>query len=318
VTSPVLLVADLLLGQVDAGYVRSRTSDGAHCLRWPVTGPSRGNVPFAQSASGDPDVGSGAFDAVSRARQTWEAQMQVCGSLDLVESGQSSSRNIGYSPGGSNENLILFRTRDCRDVVPASDPCHSNHTCDNAYDCWDNAAGALAVTTTTYTVADGALLDADIEVNGATAHPTIVDAPPCSGMISQLCVANDVQNTLTHELGHALGLDHSPDPASTMYAQSAIGETSKRILDPGTKQFVCDVYPAGRSSLDCAPDAGDGGGTGGTGGPAGGGPSGPGVARSSSGCGSMTGGGASVLLALCLLALPTRRRGGRPSGGTGR
>lgn len=309
-----VVVAGLLLGQSDGGYVRTRTSDGQHCLRWGVTAPVRGTLHFVQSSAGDPALGEGAFEAVSRARQTWEAQMQVCGSLDLLEDARSTSRTVGYTLGGPNENLILFRTRDCGDVVPVSDPCHTSHSCANTYDCWDHPSGALAVTTTSFTLADGVLVDTDIEINAARAFPTIVDAPPCSGTITQQCVANDVQNTVTHEFGHVLGLDHSPDPASTMYASSEIGETSKRVLDSTTKQFVCEVYPAGLSSLDCAGDGGTGGGAGGGGGGSagGGGPNGPGIARTSSGCESAGQGAARpgallVLLALAALWGVTRR-----------
>lgn len=41
----------------------------------------------------------------------------------------------------------------------------------------------------------------------------------------------DVQNTLVHELGHVLGLDHSDVPEATMYHTSIKGEISKRDLD---------------------------------------------------------------------------------------
>jgi uncharacterized protein (TIGR03382 family) len=109
-------------------------------------------------------------------------------------------------------------------------------------------------------ISTGEVLDADVELNAASATPTIVDSPPCSlGGISTSCVANDVQNATTHELGHLLGLDHSPDSASTMYATEPLGETSKRVLDSGSKQFVCDVYPAGQASRDCTSNGGDGG-----------------------------------------------------------
>ena len=46
------------------------------------------------------------------------------------------------------------------------------------------------------------------------------------------CVSIDVQNTITHEAGHTLGLDHSADPSATMAASAPAGETSKRVLQP--------------------------------------------------------------------------------------
>ena len=94
---------------------------------------------------------------------------------------------------------------------------------------------------------------------------TFVVSLLCSGSLSTSCVANDVQNAATHELGHFLGLAHSPDPSSTMYASEPIGETSKRVLDSGSKQFICDVYPSGRPSQDCSSSGGGGGGSSGSG-----------------------------------------------------
>ena len=143
--------------------------------------------------------------------------------------------------------------------------------------------------------------------------PTIVDAPPCTlGNISQLCVANDVQNTVTHEFGHVLGLDHSPDPTSTMYFSEPLGETSKRNLDPGSKRFVCEVYPAALASQDCLLSDGGtdpGGAGGGNPGGGGGGPTGPGIPTGTSGCTAGPGAAGGLgLLALVLLPLLAFRR----------
>ena len=285
------LLSGLLLGQSAPQYVRTKTNDGAHCFRWSVSAGTRGRVSFAQSTAGAPGLGAGAFDAVSRSGQTWEAQLQACGNLDLAEDARSASRAVGYAASGPNENLVLFRTRLCSAVVPPGDPCLAAGSCGDTYDCWDHSASVVALTTTTYAVATGVLLDADVELNAAAATPTVVDSPPCSpGAISTSCVANDVQNAMTHELGHVLGLAHSPDAASTMFASEPLGETAKRVLDSGSKQFVCDVYPQGRASIDCAPDSGTG---------------------STSGCSSAgSTGGLAPGAAMLLLALATRRRRG--------
>jgi len=166
---------------------------------------------------------------------------------------------VGYTQSGQNENLVLFRLQLCSAVVPNGDPCVAAGTCGNAYNCWDHGSTVVALTTSSYIISSGELLDGDVEVNAASATPTIVDSPPCTpGGISTSCVANDVQNAVTHELGHFLGLAHSPDPSSTMYASEPLGETSKRVLDSGSKQFVCDVYPAGRASQDCSSSGGGG------------------------------------------------------------
>jgi hypothetical protein len=293
-STPLLLAATLVLGQAGAGYVRTRTPDAQHCFHWPTAGASRTTVTFVQSTPGDPALGAGAFDAVSHAAQTWQTQLQACGSLDLVEGARSGSRLVGYDDHGSNQNLVLFRTQDCNAVVPAGDACHASSTCGNAHDCWDHGSDVLALTTVTAGSADGVVVDADTEINAVTKHPTLVDSPPCpAGAPSPSCVANDVQSFDTHEFGHLLGLAHSPDPTSTMYFDVPYGDLSRRTLDPGSKQFVCDVYPAGRPSNDCSLE----------------GPPGP----SSSGCSTTSGaGGVTTGLTVFLTFLVAWRRRSRP------
>ena len=287
------LLSGLLLGQTPAlPYVRTQTSDGKHCFRWPVNAGTRGQLTFVQSTQGAPGLGTGAFDAVSRSAQTWETQFQSCGNLDLGEGAHSSSRLVEYNTSGPNENLVLFRSRLCSSVVPPGDPCVNASSCGNVYDCWDHGDSVVALTTTTYGRDTGLLYDADVEINAASETPTVVDSPPCTqGNISTNCVASDVQNAMTHEFGHLLGLAHSPDPNSTMYASEPLGETSKRVLDPGSKQFVCDVYPKNQASLDCA----------------------SGSTTPSSGCSSAPGPGETLPgLALLLALAATRRRGAQP------
>jgi len=309
--SPTALLALVLLGQSDAGYTRERTADGQHCLRWPARAFTPADLTFVQSATGDYRLGPAYFDAVSRAEGTWAAEAGTCASLQLLEGARTDSRSTGYVPGGRNENLIVVRTLQCFQVVPDGDPCRSDDSCGNRYDCWDHGDGILAITLLTHD-ARGQLLDADIEINGVISYLTLVDSPPCQpGHVSQGCVGNDVQNTVTHELGHALGLAHSPDPASTMYATARLGETSKRVLDPTSRQFVCDVYPRGKAALDClAPDGGPGpddpgGGTIGSG-P--GGASSPGIAPTGAACsGSGQTGTSEIALLLALAALALTR-----------
>ena len=260
---------------------------------------TRRTLSFVQSTAGDPALGPGAFDAVSRSAQTWEAQLQACGNLDLAEGAHSASRFVRLhperperEPGPLPHRAVLGRW--CR----PGDPCHTAR----ARAATSTTAGTTeppssALTTSSYVIATASCVDADVELNAATATPTIVDSPPCSpGAISTSCVANDVQNAITHELGHFLGLDHSPDPSSTMYATEPLGEMSKRVLDSGSKQFVCDVYPAGQASRDCTSSGGGNG-------------------NGSGGCSSAGGAVAVGPGLLLLLALVTRRS--RPAGRAG-
>ena len=63
------------------------------------------------------------------------------------------------------------------------------------------------------------IVEADINVN--IYHPFANNGMP---------QFYDVQNILTHELGHALGLDHSTNTEATMYGSAERGETKKRDL----------------------------------------------------------------------------------------
>ena len=249
-----LLGGALALGlAATLGYVRTRTNDSAHCLRWP-----EGSVVISQNGEGNPLLGDAGFQAVTRAWPTWAAQMEACGDLTLSEGPHSSSRMTGLPPEGSGENLVLFRTTLCSAVVDAGDPCTGTGTCGNVHDCWDHASGVLALTTVTFRATDGVIVLADVEFNAAQGFFTTVDSPPCTPPDESLaCVVNDTQETATHEFGHVLGLDESPDPTSTMYGYASPGETSKRVLDTGSQQFVCDAYPKGGPSHDCLlPDGG--------------------------------------------------------------
>ncbi len=243
-------------------YVRSHTVTAPdHCQHW-LAGPLR----VSQSEASAPNLGAAGFAAITRAWQTWDTPMRQCGNLLLEEGPHSASQSIGYDTSGAqNENLVVFRTRRCSDVVPSGDPCFGTGSCGNAYQCWSHSSAELALTTNTYDTSSGRILDADTEMNAVDRVFTAVDGPPCTGVPGPLtCVDTDVQETYTHEFGHVLGLAHSPDGRSTMYASAPRGETSKRVLDDGSQAFVCTVYPAGQPSQDCsAPDPGTGGSSGG-------------------------------------------------------
>jgi hypothetical protein len=163
---------------------------------------------------------------------------------------------VGYVPGRSdNENLILFRERSCPLVVPSNDPCRTRDSCADDYDCWDHGSMTLAVTTTSFDPGSGRLYDADVEINSAGFPFTANDGPPCTGTPTAGCTAYDVENTLTHEMGHVLGLDHSSEPTSTMYFTAPAGETIKRTLDDGSRAFLCEAYPQNSATNTCSSEA---------------------------------------------------------------
>jgi hypothetical protein len=128
---------------------------------------------------------------------------------------------------------------------------------------------ALAVTLVT-SRGDGHIVDADIEVNAIT--QTWIDLDP-GVMVSagqSTVEPNDLQNALTHEFGHFLGLDHTcyNDPRKTrplddmgqpvpdcgdappavamtvMFDRAVPLQTSKRFLSDDDKRAVCSIYSA--------------------------------------------------------------------------
>ena len=219
--------------------------------------------PFQIDALGTPDVpGPAAFTAVRRSFQAWTGI--TCSDLVFPDQGFSQNpkdRVVGYFPGQSNRNLVLFRTRRCGNgknggVVPLGDPCLGvQGGCGNPYDCWDHGDGVIATTTTTSNRFTGQINDTDIELNDSVDSAgnkfifTAVDGSPCSNPNQTSCVRFDVQNTITHEAGHTMGLDHAMDPNATMYATAPDGETSKRVLGADDIQAICDIYPRGRETV---------------------------------------------------------------------
>lgn len=243
----------------DAHYARLRAQRGGECIAW----QDRAFV-YTVDAAGSAQVPGGQeFAAIDASFAAWQAAAEVCSDLTFTRAEPMTDATIGYDEeAASNANVLLFRETRCRDVVPAGDPCVEAGNCPNTYRCWNRGDFTIALTLTSYTSPGGVILDSDIELNasprldGTRFFFTTVDAPACDPAEPHAgCVGNDVQNTVTHELGHALGLDHVERVGSTMEATAPVGETSKRILDPGTRRGLCDVYPRSRPAPSCLPDA---------------------------------------------------------------
>ncbi len=53
----------------------------------------------------------------------------------------------------------------------------------------------------------------------------------------------DLHNTMTHEFGHALGLEHSDDAQASMASTTSVGEVSKRDIHEDDVQGFLSLYP---------------------------------------------------------------------------
>ncbi|HZH02994.1 MAG TPA: myxosortase-dependent metalloprotease, MXAN_2677/MXAN_2678 family [Myxococcaceae bacterium] len=250
------LAAAMLAWAAPAGaqdYFRSRSEKDANtCLHW----AERTYVYSVDRAGSGRTPDDDEVGAVDASFQAWRTVAGACSDFRFIKGNTPDAIFIGYRARESNQNVVTFRERSCEGVVPANDPCRNDDvgtSCRNAYQCWDDDSGTIALTTITYNKTTGVIFDADIEFNAANFLFTAVDSPPCpDGVPSGQCVATDIRNTLTHEIGHAVGFDHVGNPGSTMEPSAVPGETSKRVVDTGTSDGFCAVYPRNVATPSCS------------------------------------------------------------------
>jgi len=245
-----------------AGFVRTGPTAAGGYLYW-----ESGCVMITPDADGTSEIaGDGEFDVIDAAMGTWNTGVSGCSYMRLVDAGRKA-----MEVGRDRVNLVKFRDASWCRPATADDPprCHP-----------ESAAG---ITIATYvddasSDRDGAIVDADIELNGVQFSIGVNGQT----LGTQPCIA-ELQNTLTHELGHLLGLEHTclaagdPDriddkgnpvpscpgtaanQAATMFNYQECGETSKESLDPDDIAGVCAIYPPAQDPGVCEPVS-DGGG----------------------------------------------------------
>ncbi|HYV44702.1 MAG TPA: myxosortase-dependent metalloprotease, MXAN_2677/MXAN_2678 family [Myxococcaceae bacterium] len=239
-------------------YLRTTVPGTDKCLAWNTR-----EIVYLEDAAGSLRTpGATEWTAAEAAFGTWQAVADTCSDMKFTKGGVLQDAPVGYLKDGPNENVLIFRESSCRDVVPQDDPCFDQGDCANRYRCWDYPDFTIGLTTTTFSFKSGNILDADIELNASPHFDgdyflfTTVGSPPCAPERQGVdCVATDVQNTLTHEIGHLTGLGHVlPEDSrlhSTMEPTADVGETIKRVIDIGSAQAFCDTYPRNLPATSC-------------------------------------------------------------------
>lgn len=152
-----------------------------------------------------------AHDALTGAFSKW-ASVECDGkpvALGLVDRGVMHCGVVEYQHEArhSNNNILMFR------------------------DQWPYDEATPALTTTTFAVSDGRILDADIEVNTSVVQG--------SNGETEL----DLDAVLLHEVGHVLGLAHSQVSGSVMSADLEQGATQP--LSDDDRAAICDTFGSG-------------------------------------------------------------------------
>lgn len=252
-----LVVDDVRVIAMPEGFVRTGPTKGGHSLYW-----ESGCVFVVIDADGTKELpGETEFPLIDQAIETWNTAGATCSYLQIKK-----GATVQHEVGKDYTNVIKFRDSSwCRPKIKS-----------DAARCYSEAAAGI--TTAVFvddpkSARDGAIVDADIEINGAnfaiSNNGTTLGVQPCKA---------ELLNTLTHELGHLVGLEHTcrvmgdpervdnlmrpvplctqtSDPKiidATMYPFQDCEETKMESLSPDEVDFLCKVYPKADDPGTCA------------------------------------------------------------------
>jgi hypothetical protein len=158
---------------------------------------------------------------VERAFQEW--LNADCGDgkgprIRIDDFGPIECRKAEYNQQAGNANIVMFRD----DSWP-----------------YTNAIDTLALTTLIFNADTGEIYDADIEINSFES-PIAIDGNGPRKI--------DFSSVITHEVGHFLGLSHSPVPGTTMEQSYEPGDTEMATIESDDIAGICAALPPDRRS----------------------------------------------------------------------
>lgn len=210
----------LLMTPATASYVRTPlSSSNGQPIAWNLTNPGTpivagGRITYNLNPAGSDDLPFAEVErALAASFQTWE---------DIPTSAIAFTR-------GTNSSSTTTTGDNMLQVFWLE---NSESTNDGL-----NLTGALALTrftTVTSGARTGEITDAALVFNGNRYHWAVDGRSD----------AVDVQEVATHEIGHVIGLNHTPIGGATMYPRTIAGRTQSRTLAPDDMIAASVAYPA--------------------------------------------------------------------------
>jgi hypothetical protein len=184
-------------------------------------------ITYYINRKGSPKLGGLTDELLATIQASFDAWENVsCSQISFALGGLTCNENIGREDQditGGNQNLLVWQEEN-----------------------WAESTDAIAVTVVSPNPETGEILDADILMNGQYFNFAILSNPNDT--------VADVQNTLTHEIGHLIGFNHETTISeATMFPNANPGELSKRDLHPDDMDGLCQVYPGSGTDLVCVP-----------------------------------------------------------------
>jgi hypothetical protein len=247
----VLLISSALshVARAETTYVPSYTRKSRTPIRW----MNSNCVLLEPHVEGSADIDDGSdLEAVVRSAKRWREATQDCSYIEIVVQPPTSGALPRNKENGQN---VIYWVKEN----------------------WPHDPQAAGITTVFFIDDpsrddDGRILDADIEINDTFRFSV-------DGGVDDL---TDIENTVVHEMGHVLGLDHTCDdgvrrpipldntgttipscrPVSalsdniteaTMFNSAPVGETKKRTPEAGDILGICQTYPLEDDPGVCGP-----------------------------------------------------------------